>query len=1626
MKQRKISKVSILVIASTLFCVFGIWKFVFAKPVIHEISNFDELVEAATLSRQQDYQKDTYILKNDIEITQEDQKKLNESEFKYISFGSSECPFAGTFDGEGHYIKNLKYESSLAVKADTGLFAYTTKGAIIKNLEITNADIQADYRGGLVVGYAEETLFENISIRDSHLFVAATDNVLTLITDGGLRGGAIVGEAKNCKIYNCESINNFINTNNTSGVAALSGKGLYLGGLVGTSITTEVEYSRVIGGTVKNYYDVAVGALGGNTLYVGGIVGQMKSASKVIDSFSTAELNFYCATYVSVGAGNVGHIGGITGAMFGDANEIQRSHYAGKATSKQYNAVLVIPVIQNNINISGITDVFEGGVVLNSYFKPSVNPKVEMKVLGSKTITSAYGPLSDERYIDRDYWTTQNYDFFGTLKRQTDYNENHINKWVMDYEKGIPVHGNSIASTFDFPNSGEVTISKTNLINTEVTTDNAYKFAIQGLAPNEEEISISAKEKEGYKFQAWYKLKNSTVYEIKDNHEFFRKVFEENEPISINMDFHDTQVKNNDLYIALYKAKVTFSDIEGNEINIKNGEPSANSEQDDNNWYTYEEKLPEVIPVNKPDSKNAKLIGWTTIKSNEEGGGYSKITSSQLTEIKSKDKFFETGDKITKTLKLYPIYADLISNIHTIFEGNEQDNNKNEAMREGVGDTSTTLNEDGSITIKVQGVGENKSFPEGYRFLGWYNEDNIRITNEQEYTLKDIDLSMEHTYTAKFEYRIEYYIRAFAQSGGNEFTESEIFAERWQKYNTNFENLLAPGYIRETITHWGKEHINHGGTDNKNDAYEGKIVEPLKVYSHNYEDATGDSTPYHVLVTTDFPGSGSIRDEKRTSGGKFRFNPTSDRYHLQFWTLERKREGWTYIENPMNTGILDSAVLYKGMAMVTTDVIFHKKNNEEIKVIRRYQNKLFMQEDEQYTYKYPFMHQNDDVSTNPEDGKAGSLNKTVTLNASPSDESMQIEGYAFMGWISSLDVKENSTEWKKIYNVSDDSYCTSNIENVRAYLLTGEERITQTCDIYPVYAKYNIETTTNISHGNLDETINVPENPKYVMNKEEAGRATVILTIDTNTYVIGNSGEKYKLISVTYSINGQEEKTLEPDKDGKYTLKIDAGKKYLFKANYEPLLLVYHLNSTEKKVIVKNKFEQIGEMPDPIYKVGDNYVALGWTNQKPISNGYHTFKNYEEFKNSNINLSTSSMAVEKSMELWPVYIEMQIKVNSNIDQYLTTNDIKLDTIRYITKPDIDKAQLNAKNEKIKGDYEFIGWYKNYKNENDKGQLITLNNTYTLEVKECISNDIYTAVYQKVYKVSYHNTNGDIIYSINIKQDNNRTFVHQIKDEQGNNIISPIDVEAYSEIYKTLKNNEIFQNWQWQKTDGTIVKWEDFSKKTISNTMDLYPIVRRISAKDSNGNEIKVNQINENESKMIFISEKDTVSAYLTTEYNQPNLTIHVEDVSYKENGNSDTEYIKDMNIKVYPSTEIKEKTIGEDKTNKDGDAQIYFYGEITINQQAKDNNNDVFIYQVIDKDNNVVNEIVIGKDENKTIKVPYGSYTIKKKNNWAWRYKNSKEAINVNNKNIKANMAFNEDRITNKWFDHMTYIDNQY
>jgi len=52
---------------------------------------------------------------------------------------------------------------------------------------------------------------------------------------------------------------------------------------------------------------------------------------------------------------------------------------------------------------------------------------------------------------------------------------------------------------------------------------------------------------------------------------------------------------------------------------------------------------------------------------------------------------------------------------------------------------------------------------------------------------------------------------------------------------------------------------------------------------------------------------------------------------------------------------------------------------------------------------------------------------------------------------------------------------------------------------------------------------------------------------------------------------------------------------------------------------------------------------------------------------------------------------------------------------------------------------------------------------------------------------------------------------------------------------------------------------------------------------------------------------------------------------------------------------------------------------------------------------------------------------VRRKAGWAWRYsKDLNKQVNINNNQIEHTVEFGDKRITEKWFDAMTHIDNKY
>lgn len=1529
------------------------------------ITNRNDFLACVALSRQRDTSQWRVYLDNDIVLNDDDMNAIVADTVKHLSFGNKEHPFKGVFDGQNHTVKGLNYENKvLDPERDTGFFA-ETDGATIKNFLVEDANIWADFRGGIIVGRAINTHFENVMVMESTLHVTCANNMLNVITNAGFEGGLIAGELDGCTLYNCEVRGGRAVNNTTSGVQAIGGEGLYMAAFAGYVKNSTIEYCRVTptrnkdgsiaekGMTdVTNKYDVAIGALGGNNVYASGFVGCMAGGAKIIDCFSTAQCYSYAASYVGVVSVTRAWTGGLAGRILTEeGNELVRSHFAGDLSSRQYNPIAVIPIIQNDVNLGGIAARANKGdaTVAECYFKPSVSLKGNSQgtaakkkiyaLAGDGTVSGAgFGPWDDERYVTRELWEQHDYDFCAGTMRSTANDKTpgaqhandlpprgpHANEWAMDYRLGIPVHGQSVKATIDFPGAGTATVLKT-MLGKDQSTSDPYTFAVsavlagtaQGLAEGDTSVAFTqttskltglTKANGGYRFMGWFREPGVKVNRIDHDNSWFDgktddaavaagKQVQKGEAPDYIADNKKVPkaFEGNDLFIASYEAQVLFYNVKGETLNWEDGKVHDKS----TDWYRYGVGLTPVAPVDRDGlSPTATFIGWTTQPNADKSmnGAYAAITSTDLANLKNEGAFYPAGSEITvvRPTDFYPVYSDYVSNILTVFEGNELDSFNDVTRRDGVGKTIVKVEtaKDGTSTYTVQVLNESgkaishdDELPDGYRFLGWYENKQaadgstfeVRVSRDPSYKLPaDVDLTVQHTYTARFEYRVDYYVRAYTN---HEFTDSKLLCSVWNRYQTPFEENVGSTFVRENVVHWGPEHVDHGIKDRYDETCGTRftantlVVSPLNAYSHNVKNDMGADTLKNLYADTDFPGAATLSDTWTSASLNVTVKPVNNRYRLNFWTLERDGEYWTYVKNPIESMVRTDKKYYV-RAMITTDVNFYNKGDNVVRTAtRRYESNLLQAKvsgaDPTFTYYYPHVNKSVKVAEKPEDGEKGSYESPLTLEASPTDVDMAVPGYKFLGWISTAEVKKDSAVWKYIYDVANDPYVTSDPEKAAPYLATDDSKVTQCQDAYPVYAKFDVNYTTNLHRAGFNGTdkVNAPRYDIDPVINAGTDPATATVTPDVTTPVYKAGGELYKLQKVEIELPNGEVKKLEPNGDNSYSYQVEPGGAYTFVAYYSPLAVVYHLNASKVDGKVAQQGDMLGNLdggiPKPTYDVrtidgdtGKFNVFVGWTEAQPApGKGYVAWP-------EGIRMVSASTVVKAPMELYPVYRPSLVTVQSNIDFNLANSDL----VRSLGRTDSgDQISLEVKAaEEVEGidgtKYDFVGWSRDYESDG-KYTLLTDDEKYPLEGSEPFESVTYTAVYKIApYKVRYHGVDGSVVFTATVDSDGERAtgagFVHNVDvpkvDESGNPVYDDngnpemekksvaYDPDAHSMIVALLDERaatsggvrELFLEWRYVPANGAAKSWDEFKGGPVKGDMDLYPVTYRVVAKDT--------------------------------------------------------------------------------------------------------------------------------------------------------------------------------------------------
>ena len=167
--------------------------------------------------------------------------------------------FYGTFDGDGHMVKNLYINSG---SYPLGIFGYVKTGAAVKNLGVSGdvtCTASSNAQAGGIAGYLES----NAAIENCYSSV----NVTSKKHAGGIAGYTTGGSI----ITNCYASGNITTTSKNQ---------CFLGGICGSF------YSNTNGATLTNCYSIGnVTGSGGTASYLGGLSPSEKAANYVDNCF---------------------------------------------------------------------------------------------------------------------------------------------------------------------------------------------------------------------------------------------------------------------------------------------------------------------------------------------------------------------------------------------------------------------------------------------------------------------------------------------------------------------------------------------------------------------------------------------------------------------------------------------------------------------------------------------------------------------------------------------------------------------------------------------------------------------------------------------------------------------------------------------------------------------------------------------------------------------------------------------------------------------------------------------------------------------------------------------------------------------------------------------------------------------------------------------------------------------------------------------------------------------------------------------------------------------------------------------------------------------------------------------
>lgn len=355
---------------------------------ISTVAQLEELAKAAdaeTLSK-------NYKLANDLD--------LNGMEFSGI--GSSDHPFTGRFDGQGHTISNVKISKDGGTGAG---FFNAIRGATIKNLNLKDVSVTGGTNVGGLVGDAQVKLDKNDPAKSVANLIGScsvSGTVTGRVSVGGLvglsggeydadTGFSIASAVNNCRAdVNVTGTGSGSDTNNKLGGLVGSNAGAITASSASGTVTGENMAGGLVGNNTGDIYDShASGAVAGST-NVGGFVG---SSSGIVQR-----------------AYSLGSVTGTdrTGSFAGSISNADTAVGAGQVTVTGFSAQGYVGGFAGNLG-GTLTGVASKITIKNAYGNcTTADPEKALNVVGNTsqfTSVSAQEALAEMRLTD---WNSVN------------------------------------------------------------------------------------------------------------------------------------------------------------------------------------------------------------------------------------------------------------------------------------------------------------------------------------------------------------------------------------------------------------------------------------------------------------------------------------------------------------------------------------------------------------------------------------------------------------------------------------------------------------------------------------------------------------------------------------------------------------------------------------------------------------------------------------------------------------------------------------------------------------------------------------------------------------------------------------------------------------------------------------------------------------------------------------------------------------------------------------------------------------------------------------------------------------------------------------------------------------------